>query len=190
MDESISQAKKQLRRMAKAHRLGLNMPEISRQIQEQVQQWEFFQAAQSVFIYAALPLEIDLFPLVAQFPGKNWYLPRAVSDTSMVFYQYRPGDLLEKSVYGILEPLETATPWAIKSPPDLMFVPSLMLDRQGRRLGFGKGYYDRFLSSLSKVPVTAGTIVEALIVDMLPQESWDIALQWGIHEAGILKFPL
>jgi 5-formyltetrahydrofolate cyclo-ligase len=190
MEASTSQAKNQLRRIAKQHRLCLDMPEISRQIQSYISDWTIFHAAQSIFVYAARSVEVDLLPLVSQFPNKTWYLPRTEMDTTMTFYQYQANDPLESNVYGILEPLKTAPIWDLSSRVDLIFLPSLMLDWEGRRLGFGKGYYDRFLASLSMLPCTVSPIVQGLIVEALPSESWDLPIQWAVHEAGILKFPL
>jgi len=77
--------------------------------------------------------------------GKTVVVPR-VDDArrQLVMHAYEAGDALAPSAFGVLEPLETALrvePSAI----DLVLVPALAVDERGHRIGYGQGFYDRFL---------------------------------------------
>ena len=63
-------------------------------------------------------------------------------------------------------------------------VPGLCFDKQGYRLGYGKGYYDKLLPTLRQVPFV-GITANALIVDKLPIESFDVAMTHLVTETGI-----
>ena len=67
----------------------------------------------------------------------------------------------------------------------LLLVPALGLDRSGHRIGFGKGHYDRFLVQLDpKTCVTMGVVYDACLREALPQDSWDIPLQYICTQSG------
>ena len=69
---------------------------------------------------------------------------------------------------------------------DLVLVPGLCFDKQGYRLGYGKGYYDKLLPTLRSIPFV-GITAEALIVDKLPTESFDVAMTHLVTETGMRK---
>ncbi|RKX96232.1 MAG: 5-formyltetrahydrofolate cyclo-ligase, partial [Spirochaetes bacterium] len=75
-------------------------------------------------------------------------------------------------------------PEADYSKLDLIIAPGLAFTKKGERLGYGGGYYDRFLSKYSEIPVCALTY-EALITDSLPVKENDIAVDYLITEKGI-----
>ena len=106
-------------------------------------------------LYRALPDEPDLSPLMAR-SGKELYLPRVVSDTELVYLPYSLGMELERSRhFGLEEPeLEGAQPIAPEEL-ELLIIPALAFDREGYRLGRGKGYYDRY--SVGRRPIASGS---------------------------------
>ena len=65
-------------------------------------------------------------------------------------------------------------------------VPALVYDKQGFRLGYGKGYYDRFLSGFHGV--TAGLIYSDFVVKSLPRGRFDKASDIAITEKGVITF--
>lgn len=180
--------KKQLRQDAKALRQQLDSALLSRGIRAQITQWPAFEEAQVILAYAALPQEIDIMPLLAQYPQKQWYLPRIVSATQMAFHQVAAGDALVPNAFGIPEPLQDARLLANTQDVAMVFVPALMLDQQGYRLGFGRGYYDRFLPTLPAQAITACLVPQTLWTVHLPKEAWDKPVAWGIHENGLVHF--
>lgn len=88
-------------------------------------------------------------------------------------------------------PLGVAAPSA-EAPPasgfDLVLVPGLAFDRKGRRLGRGKGIYDRFLLELSGIP-TAGVCASARLIDEVPVEKHDVPVHFIITEQEIIEVP-
>ncbi len=102
----------------------------------------------TVMIYASTSIEVDTFGIIehALSVGKKVAMPRCISGTrEMTFHYVSDVSQLKKGSFGVLEPTEDM-PLADKPDKPLMVVPALMLDSFGYRLGYGGGYYDRYLS--------------------------------------------
>lgn len=95
----------------------------------------------------------------------------------------RSFDDLIVNKWGVLEPKE-AEPVSI-SKIELVLLPLLGVDSKGNRLGYGKGFYDRFLSKIS-IP-TFGLIFDDFIIDEIPTENFDIPVHGFISENGLYK---
>lgn len=124
--------------------------------------------ARHVLLYAATASEMDLLPL-ATCPETQFYLPRCAPKRRLAIHAY-PAPLV-LSPFGIREPEATA-PELDPVVLDLVLVPALVLDRDGYRLGYGGGYYDRLLPRLRPECRTIG--VSSLLVERLPRDPWDI----------------
>ncbi len=94
----------------------------------------------------------------------------------------------ELNSYGILEPhLDHSNP-VEGAEAALVFVPALAFDQEGFRLGSGKGFYDRFLTSLTGVlKVGIGFHIQ-LFSGLLPKDPWDIPVDWLITDRSITAF--
>ncbi len=102
----------------------------------------------------------------------------------MVFHPYVSG-MLVPHPFGMAEPapdLPVISPGEIQ----LALVPGLAFDRQGRRLGYGGGYFDRFLRDFHGASL--GVIFQRLLLDHLPYGEHDVPVQWIVTEAGFLSF--
>lgn len=98
----------------------------------------------TVAIFAALPSEPDLLPLVKLHPECRWVLPR-VQGESLLFHRVMdPEYELISGAYSIREP-RADSPLVITSEIDVFLCPGLAFDPKGNRLGRGRGYYDRML---------------------------------------------
>ena len=163
--------KTELRIKANNIRKSLEISEISKTLVELIRVNPLYNCANKVMIFYPKKDEIDLKGLLND--NKEFYLPRVCGDFLEVC-PYKLGDELVKSKFGVLEPITSAV-----NPDmlDLIFVPALMLDRKGFRLGYGGGYYDKLLSSISNNIKTICALPESLIVDSLPTENCDIAVQ-------------
>ena len=117
-------------------------------------------------IFYPLQFEINLLPLLED--SKNFYLPK-VDGENLLVCPFKIGERLVKSEFNVSEPLSVPVSSDI---PEVVFVPALAVDKNNFRLGYGGGFYDRFLESskaYSIVPVS-----EKLIVEKLPVDEFDI----------------
>lgn len=110
--------------------------------------WQY-QRNEVLLIYVSTPIEVDTQRIIRQAlaEGKRVAVPRCVPDTrNMEFYYIRSLDELEPGAFGVLEPRPDPERLYREAEGGLCIVPAFSYDWQGFRLGYGKGYYDRFLS--------------------------------------------
>lgn len=93
-------------------------------------------------------------------------------DKKLTFYQLDSYDQLEVVYYNLLEPKPEITKKVEKASIDLLIVPGILFDKEGYRIGFGGGYYDRFLSDFPNVTASLSSAIQ--IVDYIPAEPFDI----------------
>jgi 5-formyltetrahydrofolate cyclo-ligase len=131
--------------------------------------------AQSVLFFAPLPEELDVWPLLAAAlaAGKKVALPCFVAETrTYVACQIQnPETDLEVGHFGIREPGQQCSRLS-SNRLDLILVPGVAFDLQGRRLGRGKGYYDALLTALSGT--ACGVAFDQQIVTEVPVEPHDV----------------
>ena len=141
-----------------------------------------FMSARTVLIYQSCRQEPDLSYLVNR-DDKVWGLSRCLG-TALVWHRWQPSERLVTGAYGILEP-EPNLPVLEPDQIDLMLVPAVAIDRQGYRLGYGGGYYDRLRADpvWGKIP-TIGIVFEFAYVDALPIDPWDLKLEAIVTETG------
>ena len=135
--------------------------------------WQF---AQSILFFAPMPTELDLWPLMtaAIAAGKTIALPRFVPETSSyVACQISSSTHLTTGRFGIREPTD-GCPQIPLNKLDFILVPGLAFDLQGRRLGRGKGFYDRMLAAVRGK--TCGVAFDEQIVRDVPVEPLDISV--------------
>ena len=105
-------------------------------------------AANTILLYASLPDEVDTHCLMEQLlaQGKNILLPVVVGDHDLKICPYKPSSQVAQGPFGIMEPQADA--FTAFDEIDVALIPGMAFDKQGNRLGRGKGYYDRFLSTV------------------------------------------
>lgn len=135
------------------------------------------------------PLDDELDPRPAMWAlaaaGHGLALPRMQgADRPLAFHAYAPDDALVRGVFGVMEP----SPERPRVEPVVLLVPLLGFDRQGRRLGWGKGYYDRTLRDLrSRNPqvLAIGLAFAAQEVDEIPADDTDEVLDLVVTEQAV-----
>ena len=145
----------------------------------------FIQPEQIVCAYLTTDGEVDLGPWLEQTTA-DIGLPR-IEDHNMTFHRWRDGEQLVANKFRILEPNSEATmiePASI----DVVLAPMVAFDQQGTRLGFGGGYYDRYLQGHDRISVVGIAFACQQASSPLPKEEWDITLNHVITETGILDF--
>ena len=146
-----------------------------------------FRYASVLLFYAPKGDEVDVMPAVrrALADGKKVAFPRCIPDTHDMDYHFIE-DLsqLERGSYGIMEPRAELPVYDRSSTESAAcVVPALVYDRNGYRLGYGKGYYDRYLGSFTGAKV--GFIYSDFVVDKLPRGRFDLAVDFIVSERGI-----
>lgn len=152
---------------------------------EQLQSFPIYTEAKTVLAYFSFRQEPDLsFLFKSNISQPKWGFPRCVGK-SLSWHQWQPGEKLVQGKFGIKEPLANA-PTVSAKDVDLILVPAVAIDRQGYRLGYGGGFYDRMLSSFNWNNIaTVGIVFEFAYLPILPVDPWDIRLKYICTEAGI-----
>lgn len=139
--------------------------------------------AKSVLFYYPINNEVDLISTMkwCLSEGKTVLLPR-VENFAITMYSISSFSDLKKGFFGIMEP-DPAKANKFKGLVDLAFVPGIVFDKEGSRIGYGQGYYDRFLKKLkiNKIGVGYGD----QLVDAIKAGKHDVALDYVITEDKI-----
>lgn len=146
----------------------------SKIIVNQILESKDYQQASIIALYYALPDEVQTLSLIKQalVDHKHVYLPKVISSNKMLFYKIQSLDDLVKGSFDIYEPQESNSSDSVEF--DLMIVPGICFDKQGNRIGFGKGYYDRYLKNHSFK--TIGLCFKEQIVNHIEVDENDIQL--------------
>jgi len=132
-----------------------------------------FASCRILLTYAPVGSEIDVMPVTrtAWQMGKQVAFPRCGESGSMTFHFVTRESELQVGRYGIPTPPSDA-PSYMGEPDALCVVPALGFDRQGYRMGYGGGYYDRFLATFAGV--SCGLVYDTCLRDTLVREEFDL----------------
>lgn len=147
-----------------------------------------FRYAEFVLLYAAAQGEIDVSAIAqtALEKGKTVLFPRCDKKThTMKYHSVRSLDELAVDSYGICEPPEENPVYDVENEKGsaVCFVPGLVYDKAGFRLGYGKGFYDRYLSSFSGC--TIGVVYSDYILREVPRGRYDVSVDILLTEKGV-----
>jgi 5-formyltetrahydrofolate cyclo-ligase len=190
IDADIESAKAGLRAMA--HRKRAAIYSEARAEAAKAAAGHFFsgvQLAPGEVVAAYWPIrdELDCRPVLTRLvdSGQPVCLPVVIGDgEALELRLWAEGEPLYPSGFGTLAPPEGAP----VVEPDVILVPLLGFDRQGTRLGYGGGYYDRTLTILSKRPRLVGYAFAGQEIEHIPYEPHDIPLDAVVTEAGYRSF--
>lgn len=148
--------------------------------------WQFRENS-LILTYVSSPIEVDTRRLIAESlsRGKSVAVPRCIDGTRDMEFRLITSfyDLAPRS-FGILEPSDDC-PLVGDISQSLCIVPALSFDPSGYRLGFGKGYYDRFLSTYSGFAV--GICYNACLEESLPHGKYDRKVSMLVTESKIIN---
>lgn len=139
---------------------------------------EDWRCANTIAITISRPPEVDTYPIIRQAwkTGKTIVVPKCHKNSrTMSFHIIHSFDELETVFWGLLEPIVSQTVEVHKDSIDLVIVPGLGYTKKGYRLGFGGGYYDRFLSDYHGNNISLAFPEQ--IIQTLPVEPHDIPIQ-------------
>lgn len=161
--------KLELRQWVKEERKKLDIYKLSQVLMQGLQDTEEYQQAKNIMIFYPLKYEINLLELIKD-GSKNFYLPR-IEGNNLLCCPYNLGDELCESCFKTKEPLTgSLSPNLI----DLVVVPALAVDVNNFRLGYGGGFYDRFLAGANIKKVVC--IPRVFVVDTVFPQKHDIRI--------------
>lgn len=182
--------KKKLRKKMREIRDALTNEEVeirSKQIAEQLLQSPIYRECTHICVYEAFRNEVSCGYIKKQAfqDGKYVFIPITdIESKTMGFYRITEDTVYKEGNYGILEPILGRKCNNLQEKA-LILMPGLAFDRNKHRLGYGGGYYDKYLS-LHKEHITAALCYNFQIVDELPCEEHDILPDYIVTECEVL----
>lgn len=173
-------SKEELRKKYIAIRKGIIDKDIrSIEICKEIINLKEYKLARVVALYKSLKNEVNTDFLIEHSlnEGKTVLLPKVIGD-NIVFYKYQNGDRLVKSSFGVNEPLEGKH--VNKDLIDLIIVPGICFDKEGNRLGYGKGYYDRYLKEVNDLSV--GICFKEQFIERVETDENDVKVKKLIYK--------
>jgi 5-formyltetrahydrofolate cyclo-ligase len=166
---NYAQEKENLRIYILEERKKLKLDKLNNLFVQKIKFSKEYQNAKNILIFYPLKYEINLLELLKD-KTKKFYLPK-ISDNTLVVCPYSIGDILEKSIFNTNEPLSNPVD---KNIIDLAIIPALAVDEQNYRLGYGGGFYDRFLSDFNNTTLVC--IPKMFILNNVYPEKHDIRI--------------
>jgi 5-formyltetrahydrofolate cyclo-ligase len=156
----------------------------SNKIMEQIEGLPAFKSSKRILIYYSIPGEVQTVDFLEKYKNvKELYLP-VVEGSVLSVKKYTGKDNCVKGPFGILEPegkcIETL------NEVDLIVIPGVAFDRNGNRLGRGKGYYDKLLYTIPSTTLKAGICFDFQLLENIPVDPWDIQMNLIVTEKEVI----
>lgn len=144
--------------------------------------------ADEILSFSPLKGEVDVLDFNSRIMEgeKQLYLPRCKEGTrEMSFHLVNDASELENGSFSIMEPSKNAPIWKNESGKRAVcIIPAMSYDKNGYRLGYGKGYYDRYLSTKDTLKI--GVCYSGFISENIPRGRFDLAVDLIVTEKGII----
>lgn len=166
--------KKEIRNLIKILKAQVSHELLTLQSDKVVQmlvQNEKVRDAKTILAYYPLPDELDIRPFLDLFYKEKRILLPVIHNNEICLKKYQGKEALREGAYRILEPVINEFSDDLDAI-DVVLIPGVAFTRDGKRLGRGKGYYDRFLPKLSTA-FRIGVCYDFQLSDTLPTESYD-----------------
>jgi 5-formyltetrahydrofolate cyclo-ligase len=181
---SAQTQKQELRRTLLAKRQGLTntvVRKLSHAACERLQTFVNENNPSTIFLYFPVNQEVDLRALLTSQQRRFAFPVIDTGNLSMQFYYWNLGHPLRKNGLRIDEPIPSVDSEATPGKNDLIVVPALAADRSGYRLGYGKGYYDRYLAQHPGIS-TVTVVFSDFLVEQVPRDQFDVRLDHVITD--------
>jgi 5-formyltetrahydrofolate cyclo-ligase len=180
-----------LRKTGLARRNSLTEPErlvFSRAIQSRALQLPPYQVSRCVALYSATQNEVSTEDILnhALALGRRVFYPRSAANDAPELAGINSGADLSVGRYGIREPGRTERLSPDDCPGLSIFVPGVAFDRQGNRLGRGKGWYDRLLAQFEDKAIVVALAYQFQIVEEVPVSAWDRKVHYIVTENEVI----
>lgn len=161
----------------------------SESIINQLYNTEYYKKAKIIMTFISFGAEVDTHDFIKNSieKGKRIVVPITVPETKQLKLSevFDFGEL-EVGFYDILTPKEEFIRYVDPSEVDLIIVPGVAFDRNGYRIGYGGGYYDRFLANLDHV-TKISLAFDMQLIPKIPTDHYDIPVNYIITENEIIK---
>ncbi|MET3684269.1 5-formyltetrahydrofolate cyclo-ligase [Alkalibacillus flavidus] len=149
---------------------------------------DLWKQAETIAITIPRSIELDTHQIIEQAwkEGKKVAIPKCYPDQNndMKFYEYTNKLELENVYLDLYEPKTEDVRYIAPSQIDLLFVPGLLYDEQGYRIGYGGGYYDRYLQHVDNPTVSIA--MKEQMVTSLPTDDYDQPVDYIITNRDLL----
>ena len=150
-----------------------------------------FQKAKNILFYASFNNEVDTGSMIKESlmqQGKKIIMPFVAKNNPILqLSELKDFNELEPKTFGILEPKELYIREFSHEKLDVAIIPGMVFDHFGHRIGYGYGYYDRFLKQLKKTATKIGLAYDFQVVDKIQEEQHDIPVDFIVTESKIIK---
>ena len=149
-----------------------------------------FKKSKNILTYVSFNNEVDTINIIKDLlikNEKNVLVPYVDKGKLIQISKINSFDDLEPKIFGILEPKKNKIKKIEINKLDLVIVPGIAFDKNGHRIGYGYGYYDKFLGKLNKNAIKIGLCFEFQIVDKIPQEKHDVPMDFIVTEKRVVK---
>jgi 5-formyltetrahydrofolate cyclo-ligase len=175
-------------------RKALSKEEIkgkSSKIKEKLFSLDEFKDAKNILFYVSFNDEVDTHEIIKELldnKDKTIIVPYVVKNNPILqLSELKNFNELEPKTLGILEPKENFTREFNPNKLDMVIVPGVVFDQNGHRIGYGRGYYDRFFHNLGKDVKKIGFAFDFQLVDKIPEEIHDVPVDIVITENRGIK---
>lgn len=182
----MAEDKENIRKQYLQKRDGLSadfMSIASKQIRKNLSKIDEYKRAQVIAAYHSIGSEVKTHEILQEIlsHGKTLALPR-VEENEIIFCNVKKFEDLEKGEFGIMEPKQYCEP---VDRFDVIIVPSVAMSRTGQRLGYGMGFYDRFLKE--KSATTISLAYSKSIAKNIPHDKSDVQISWIVTEDEVIR---
>ena len=133
----------------------------------------------NILIFMEIKNEVSISNITKQYKNKNFFIPKTFKDGSMKINSLDK-DKLSKNKFGILESEDPN--YIDPETLDLIIVPGIAFDQNLNRIGYGKGFYDKFLTSIKKNVLKVGVCYDFQLYDKIQSDPDDVKMDLIITE--------
>ncbi|MPQ33121.1 5-formyltetrahydrofolate cyclo-ligase [Clostridium estertheticum] len=168
-----------------------NVSAFSLKIMNKIMELTQFINCKNIMLYISFNNEVDTYKLATWCLNNNKTViaPYCIKSSHKIvpFIINNLTTDLTKSTFGVMEPKYDILMKANIENIDLIIVPGVVFDENCNRIGFGAGYYDRFLSMKTKNTITIGIAYDYQIIDKVPTDEYDVPLNFILTEKRIIS---
>lgn len=158
-----------------------------KEISKKIIETDFFKKAEQVLVFASTDFEFDTRYIIdyCRLQNKKVFFPLCTDrNGNMEFLKVHSENELQLGMYNILEPISACEKY-IQEKNDLVIVPCLSADKNKNRIGYGKGYYDRFLKNFKGVSISP--CYNEMIYSEIPTDKFDIKINIIVTDKEVIQ---